>query len=100
MNMMDNMIGALSKSNSDTIIYFCAYTETDYEKSAVQNLVKSTTYNNLDDKDIQFLAIESADEMKDDCRLVGLIFAHSEGFTSIVLDKYEDLDIYMREIAE
>lgn len=101
MNMLDNMVGALSKSNSKSVIYFCIYTETDFEKSAIDKLLRTVEHSlNLDGNDIRFLAVESTDEMEEDCRLVGLIYEHEDVVKSIVLDTYEDLDVYLREIAE
>lgn len=101
MNMLDNMVGALSKSNSNSVIYFCIYTETDYEKTAIDKLIQKTRYTGaVSSEDIKYLAIESSDEMKEDCRLVGMIFEYHDVYKSIVLDTYEDLDVYLREIAE
>lgn len=101
MNLLDNMVGALSKSNSSSVIYFCVYTETEYEKSAINKLLHCANIDtDLDSSDIRFLAIESIDEMNEDCRLVGLIYEHGDIAKSVVLDTYEDLDVYLREIAE
>lgn len=98
-----NIRGALAKGNSDSVIYFCEYSHSPLEQDKIQELINTTAYENeLFGDTIEILAIESKDEMKKDFRLVGLIFHNTDEntHTSILLDKYEDISMYLEEIVE
>lgn len=100
MNLIDNIIGAISKANSPSTIYFCKYTHSDIEKSEIQNLVNKTRYAELRGEAIRCLAIESTDELVKDIRLVGLVFEGDNCYKTIILETYEDLNIYLNDIFE
>ena len=97
-----NIRGALAKGNSDSVIYFCEYSHSPLEQSKIRELINAAYENDLFGDTIEILAIESRDEMKKDFRLIGLIFnnAAEKTHTSILLDKYEDISMYLEEIVE
>lgn len=97
-----DIVGALAKSNTSELIYFCRFGKTEYEIEAINSLILRTGFSDkIYVSSIKALAIVSADNMKEDKRMVGMIIDGGEGkHTTIILDEYEDLDIYLREIAE
>lgn len=95
------IIGALSKSNTKSVVYFCRFGNTEIEIASINRLIQETGYSEkIYGSKIKALAIESTDDFKTDKRLVGMIFETENQYATIVLDRYKDLDIYLREIAE
>lgn len=94
--------GALSKGNSNQIIYFCEYQKSDIEKRIIQKLLDDMAFKGkIYGDSIETLAIESNDGLQSDMKLVGLIFASEEGkHKSIVLDNYEILESCFEELID
>lgn len=96
------IVGALAKSKSNATIFFCEYNHTNLEKNIIQSLINKTQYkDDVYGDRIKLLAIESEDELKQDIRLVGLIFedeVHSQ-HKSILLEQYQDLSVYLEEMV-
>lgn len=95
------MLGALKKSNSPSSVYFCSYQQGEFNwDDVVKLLTKCRLMQDLDEKDIYCIAVESCDEMKQDKRLVGVTFRNGLDYISLVPQGYSDLDFYLKEIAD
>lgn len=97
-----NVIGALAKSNTQSVIYFCTFEKTECEIEGIKKLILDTGYTDkVYVQSIKAVAIESGDEMKAELNFIGIIFkGNEEKFNTITAFGYEDVDIYLREIAE
>lgn len=95
------ILGALKKSNSASSVFFCDYQHGGFNwDDVVKLLTKCRLMQDLDEKDIYCIAVESCDDMKQDKRLVGITFRNGLDFISLVPQEYSDLDFYLKEIAD
>lgn len=95
------IIGALKKSKTPSTVYFCEYKAEDFDWNEVVSLLQRCDLaQDLDDKDIYCIAVESNDELKSDKNLVGITFRSGEYFVSLTPQGYADLDVYLQELAD
>lgn len=85
-----DIVGALSKSHTNSIVYFCEYNEEECEKVKVPEIC--TTPKN----DISMVIIDSKDEMTEDMRLVGVVDKSGKG---VYIPEYEYLDMYVKQLC-
>jgi len=96
-----NVIGALAKSNSQSVIYFCKFEKTECEIEGIRNLVAVTGYTEkIYVNSIQAVAIDSCDEMKNELNFIGIIFKNDDKYITLTANGFEDVEVYLREIAE
>lgn len=96
-----NIIGALAKSNSESIIYFCEYNDNEIHKDKLSELLSKSKYKGRIAKStIRAVAVESTDEMVADKRIVGLLFYENPTWKSVLLPKYEELNIYLKDFTD
>ena len=84
-----DIVGALSKSHTNSIVYFCEYNEAEWEKEKIAEI--SENLNN-----ISLVIIDSTDEMTEDVRIVGVV---DSNYAGIYLSGYEDLDVYVKQLC-
>lgn len=94
------IVGALSKSRSESVVYFCECAEDEIEQEKLKGLLDNCKYKeHISNSEIKVIAVESIDEMTEDKRIVGLIFGEGETCKSVVLDAYTELNIYLKELV-
>lgn len=93
-------IGALHKSGSQSTIYFCEYDKNAFEWETVVDLLsKCSLMHDLTEDSIYCVAVESADDMQTDNRLVGIVYKDGVDYVSLVPQDYSDLDFYLKELT-
>ncbi len=73
------IVGALSKSNQSSVVYFCSVTLEELEHLACTEPTFHTAKLTADDRGAM-LAVISSDEMKQDKNVVGIMFCDRAGF--------------------
>lgn len=86
-----DIVGALSKSHTNSIVYFCEYNEEECEK------IKVSEISTIPKENISMVIIDSKDEMTDDMHLVGVVDKTGKG---IYAESYDYLDIYVKQLCE
>jgi hypothetical protein len=91
------IVGALAKSRTQSVIYFCEYEENEINQDKLIELYKKCGYEGSDGK-VSIVVVESSDNMTEDKRLVGVMFEDNKKIHSVLLDDYADLDFYLQEL--
>lgn len=93
-----NIVGALAKSHTKSVVYFCEYEAGEIENEKLLKLYEETRCEIPEEREIRIVVVESDDNMENDKRLVGVMIETPDKLKGVLLKGHEDLDIYLRDL--
>lgn len=93
-----NIVGALSKTQSNDVVYFCKYEEGDIETEKLLELYDKNGYTFPENGKVRIVVIESTDYMENDKRVIGVMVETPTEIKGVLLDGQEELDYFLKEL--